>query len=252
MMHGSSQMITIKPTTTPGMLECRFSGRLTQADYEQSLAPALEQAFSTSDHIRMLVIVDGDLSGMDAGAVWADSKMGLSHWRGFDRIAVATDVGFFRAASRAFAPLMPCPVQVFAHADVDAARLWLRESLGTIHAAELAPGTMELRLLGELDPDAYTRANEALAAHVTQGEEFRLLLDLCEFDGWQGPAAMAAHLHTVMAHAGQAKRIAMVGTSTWQRAVELVGKRILAAKVKYFDADKYPEAREWVLEPVVG
>jgi hypothetical protein len=26
----------------------------------------------------------------------------------------------------------------------------------------------------------------------------------------------------------------------------------LAAKVKYFDADKYPEARKWVLEPVVG
>ena len=146
----------------------------------------------------MLVIVDGDLSGMDAGAVWNDSKMGLSHSRGFDRIAVATDVGFFRAASRAFAPLMPCPVQVFAHADVDAARLWLRKSLGAIHAAELAPGTMELRLLGELNPDAYTRANEALAAHVTQGEEFRLLLDLREFAGWQGPAAMAAHLHTVM------------------------------------------------------
>lgn len=240
-------MITINTVATPGQLECRVSGHLTQADYEDTLSPALEQAFSTSDTLRVLVIIDNDLSGIDAGAVWEDTKLGLAHWRGFDRLAVVTDLGFARVGVRAFAPLMPCPVQVFAHVDIDAARLWLRESLGTIHAQELTPGTMELCLLGEVDADAYTRANEALAAHVTKGEEFRLLLDVRGFEGWQGPAAMAAHLRTVMAHAGQAKRIAIVGASHWQHAAELIGKRVLAAKVNYFDSDKYAEAREWVL-----
>ena len=163
-------MITINTVATPGQLECRVSGHLTQADYEDTLSPALEQAFSTSDTLRVLVIIDNDLSGMDAGAVWEDTKLGLAHWRGFDRLAVVTDLGFARVGVRAFAPLMPCPVQVFAHVDIDAARLWLRESLSTIHAQELAPGTMELCLLGEVDAGAYTRANEALAAHVRRAK----------------------------------------------------------------------------------
>ena len=240
-------MITITPTATPGMLDCRLSGRLTEADYETTLAPALEQALADTDRVRVLIVVDNDLSGVDAGALWADTKMGLSHWRGFDRIAVATDLGVVRGAVRVFAPLMPCPVKVFAHADADGARLWLRESLGTIHATEIAPGTMELKLIGQVDAAAYTRVNETLAAHVTQGEDFRLLLDLREFDGWQGPNAMLAHMHTVIAHVGQARRIAMVGSSHWQHAAERIGQRALKAEVQYFDAAQAADARAWAL-----
>ncbi len=242
-------MIEVQPTTTAGQMEIRISGHLAQDDYDKVITPALEKAFSQDEHVRILVVA-ADLSGVDMGAVWSDTKMGLAHWHGFDRIAVATDTTWMRVGTRALAPIMPCPVRVFALDELDDARRWLRESLGTIHVTKLAPGALQLELLGRLDPAAYTRAQELIAADVKPGDTFRLLLDLRQFDGWQGLSALAAHLRTATAHVGQAQRIALLGNKSWQHMAERVGHLLLSADVQFFDNNQPDAAKAWLLSDI--
>lgn len=224
-----------------------MSGHITQDDYDKALVPTLEQALSEQDQLRVLVIVASDLDGFDMGAVWSDTKMGLAHWRGFDRAAIATDINWMRIAARAAAPFMPCPVKVFALSEVEDARRWLRESLGTIHVKPLGGPVLQLSLLGSLDPEAYDRADEGIAAHLREGKGLRLLLDLREFDGWQGLSALAAHLKTASANVGQADRIAMVGDKAWQHMAERIGHALLSAQTQFYDSDHYGAAKTWLL-----
>ena len=115
-------MIEHLPTADADQLEFRFSGRITQADYDQIMIPNVEAALKDHDHIRILAIFDADFSGYDMSAAWADTTLGLSHWSGFDRIAVATETGWLRTSIRMAGAVLPCPVQVFGLADVDDAR----------------------------------------------------------------------------------------------------------------------------------
>ena len=240
-------MIDVLSTTSPGQLEIRMSGRVTQEDYDKVLVPHLEKALTEQDQLRILVVVESDLDGFDMGAVWSDTKMGLAHWRGFDRAAIATDIAWMRVATRAAAPFMPCPVKLFAVSELDDARRWLRESLGTIHVKPLGGPVLQLSLIGSLDPEAYARADEGIAAHIRQGKGFRLLLDLREFDGWQGLSALAAHLKIASHHIGQAERIALVGDKAWQHMAERIGHALLSAQTQFYDTDHYGAAKTWLL-----
>lgn len=239
-------MIDILTTSASDLIEIRLSGQITQPEYDAVIVPAIEKGLADHDRLRVLVLVDPGFTGVDMGAAWSDTKMGLSHWRGFDRIAVATDIGWMKVAVRAMAPVFPCPVQVFGATALDDARLWLRESLGTIHVTELGGAAVQIQLLGKLDPEAFARAQDGLSAHMRAHDGLRLLLDLREFDGWQGLSALAAHLQVARANVGAAERIALVGDKTWQRMAERVAARILDAETRFFEAGQFDAAKAWL------
>ena len=241
-------MIELQQTSAPDQIEIRFSGHVSQSDYDSDLVPAIEKALTDCDQVRVLAIFDDGFKSFDMGAAWADTKMGLSHWRGFDRIAIATDSSWISIGTRALAPLFPCPVQVFSTSETEAARRWLRESLGSIHLTELGGKAIQLKLLGKLDPDAFRRAGEGLSAHIREHGGLRLMLDLREFDGWLGISALGAHLNVVRAHVGQAERIAMVGNKAWQHMAERAASKILSAETQFFDAENYEAAKAWLTE----
>jgi hypothetical protein len=239
-------MIEFSKTSSPDQFEIRFSGQVSQSDYEQSLVPALEAALAENDDIRVLAILDDSFTGFDLGAAWADTKTGLSHWRGFERIAVASDVGWVRVGVRAMAPLFPCPIQVFALSEVEQARRWLRESLGAIHVTELGGTAVQVQVMGTVDRNDFEHAQEGLSAHVRKTGGLRLLLDLREFGGWEGISALGAHLNVARAHAGEAERIAMVGDKAWQHMAQRVASKVLKAETRFFEAAQYEAAKVWV------
>lgn len=239
-------MIEQLPTSTSDHLELRFTGQIGQSDYDDVVIPAIESAFADNDRIRMLSIFDEEFGGFDMGAVWADTQMGVSHWSGFDRIAVVTDVGWMKMAMRAVAPMAPCPIQVFSLSELDEARRWLRESLGSVHLSELGGASLHVKLLGKLDPESIANAQEGLSAHIREQGGLRLLLDLREFDGWQGLSALGAHFGLVRQNAPQAARIAVLGDSAWQQMAQRVVARLLKAEVQYFDEDQFDAAKSWL------
>jgi hypothetical protein len=239
-------MIVIERQTPDGYLELAVDGRVTEADYNDVVIPAIENGLRDSDRLRILVVVRSGFEGYSAGAAWADTKLGMSHWRGFERAAVATDNTFVANLVRIFGALMPCPVRVFPLAEADTARRWLEESLGTIHIHE-GPGTlMRAELIGTLDRAAYDRAEDRIDGFIEAHRRIRLIVDLRKFDGWQGLGALGEHLSLVREHRHAPEKVAVIGQSGWRSMGQRVFGRMLRAETRFFDGDDFEAAEAWV------
>ncbi|WP_246139393.1 SpoIIAA family protein [Phaeobacter marinintestinus] len=239
-------MIEVIDTNTSGQLEVRMSGTVTAADYDNVLTPALAAALADSDTVRLLVLVDEDLT-FDAGAAWADMKLGLNYWQGFDRAAVCVSGGWMASAVRAFAPLMPCPIQVFDSGQADEARRWLRESLGAAHLRDLGGPVLQIDLVGKVGPEDYARLQGDLDAKLAERDGFRLLIDAREFDGWHGLSAFRAHFSLAHDHAPLLDKAAIVGDRAWQKIAQKVGSRFVNAETRFFDAAEFEQAKSWLM-----
>jgi hypothetical protein len=93
-------------------------------------------------------------------------------------------VGWIKTGVKAMAFMMPCPVQLFAIGELDDAKRWLSESLGSIQIGSEGD-VITARLFGKLDPGAYDGVNEEIDNVMSHAEHVRLVLDLREFDGWK-------------------------------------------------------------------
>ena len=102
-------------------------GHVTKADYETVLIPDVDDRFTRHDKLRVYYEVPADFDGVDAGAVWDDTKVGLSHLRRWERLAVVTDVDWIRRATDVFGFLMPAQLRVFPTAEAEQAREWISQ-----------------------------------------------------------------------------------------------------------------------------
>jgi SpoIIAA-like len=101
------------------------TGQVTREDYEKVVVPAVERTLSQHEKVRLYYKIGSDFSGIDPGAMWADTKIGMGHFLRWDRIAVITDVEWIRLSVTAFGFLMPAQVKVYATAEADAAKKWI-------------------------------------------------------------------------------------------------------------------------------
>jgi hypothetical protein len=230
-----------------GTLEYRCTGRITGEDYEKVLIPGVERALAEHDQIRLLCQIGPDFEIFQLDAAWDDAKLGLRHWNAFERMAVVTDVAWIRGTIRAMGFALPCPIQIFDLDELDEARRWLQESLGAIHLAfEDGSRLVRAQLLGSLEPSAYRDVNEEIDAFVARHTPFRLLLDLREFDGWEGIAGLREHLSLVRDHRRSLERAAIVGNRRWERLAARIIPRVVGVEARFFEASKYSDAEKWV------
>lgn len=66
-------------------------------------------------------------SGIDAGAAWEDTKIGVEHLTRWERIAVVTDVDWMKHTFNAFRFLIPGQLRVFPTAQTSKARTWIKQ-----------------------------------------------------------------------------------------------------------------------------
>ncbi|HKX46473.1 MAG TPA: STAS/SEC14 domain-containing protein [Planctomycetota bacterium] len=118
-------MLTLLPDLPEHVVGVAASGRVTAGDYEAVLAPVVEAALARRAELHLLYHLGPAFEGFTAGAVWDDAKLGLRHLAAWKRIAVVTDVEWLRNAVRAFGVFVPCPVRVFANAELPRAREWV-------------------------------------------------------------------------------------------------------------------------------
>ena len=178
-------------------------------------------------------------------AIWEDTKPGLRHWNGFERVAVVTDAGWIKIGVKVMAFMMPCPVQLFAMGELDVAKRWLSESLGSLQFSSKG-NFVTARLIGKLDPGAYVDANQEIDNVMSHAEYVRLMLDLREFDGWSGLSALGDHLSQVREHYRVPERIAMVADKAWQKMAGKIMARFVNAQTRLFDSGDYDGAVAWV------
>ncbi len=239
-------MIEVKSGPSDATIEVRMTGKLTAKDYENVLSPAIKAALEKHDRVKMLVQIGPGFDGFDAGAIWSDAKLGLSHWHGFDRVAVATDVDWIEKSMKIFGFALPCPVKVFDLDEADEARRWLSESLGSVHLTDLGGDVLHVQLMGKLDSADYARAEEGLDAFIRDHQTLKLFLDLSEFDGWQSLSALGDHFSLVREHYRIPSKVAVVGDAAWQKLAERILSRFVKAETRYFDEDDFAAAKAWI------
>ncbi len=101
------------------------SGQVTRADYEKIVIPAVERALAQHEKVRLYYQIGPDFAGVDPGAMWADTKLGMGHFLRWERIAVVTDVEWIRLSVAAFGFLMPATVNVYSTAEAATATKWI-------------------------------------------------------------------------------------------------------------------------------
>lgn len=110
----------------PGnVIAIRAVGEVTSRDYERTLIPLVSERAGRFGKLRLLMQLGPEFDSYSAGAIWDDARLGLTHWRSFERVAVVTDIGWITRAMKLFAPLMPGEVAIFPNDGLEAARAWI-------------------------------------------------------------------------------------------------------------------------------
>ena len=238
-------MIQLIDGLPEGTLGLSFHGQVSGDDYDTVLVPALDRAIDLHDRVRTLLRFGSDFEGYSLEAAWDDTLVGLRHWRGFERMAIVSDVPWLRTAIRAVAGLLPCPVRLFDEAEEQDARLWLAEALGTIHLHR-NDGYLRVQLIGQVEPQAYDRIDRELETLFAATDRVRLLIDLTNFDGWSGLSALSDHLTLVREHRHIPERVAVLGDRKWQQLLQKLISRFTRAETRYFDRSHAEQAEIWL------
>jgi len=80
-------MIEVLPESKGNILVFRTVGKLTDADYKNVLIPHLDSIIREYGKARLLLDM-GDFHGLEAAALWDDTRFGLSHRNDFEKMGV--------------------------------------------------------------------------------------------------------------------------------------------------------------------
>jgi len=120
-------MIEKIPNLPDNVLGFVAKGKVTADDYEKVIIPAAEALFSRLGKARLLYQLGEDFSGFQAAAMWDDTKLGLKHLAGWERLAVVSDTEWIRAAVKVFGLAMPGHVRLFNNRELAEATRWISE-----------------------------------------------------------------------------------------------------------------------------
>jgi hypothetical protein len=106
------------------IIEVTVSGKLTKEAYEE-FVPRTEAAIKKFGKIRILFITLG-FQGWDVGALWEDIKFDLKHFNHIERLAIVGEKKWEAGMSVFCRPFTTATIKYFDHADLEAARSWVR------------------------------------------------------------------------------------------------------------------------------
>src|SRR5690242_7333163 len=88
-------------------------GEVTAEDYETVFIPVVEDRLKTYDKVRLFYFLGPEFTGYTPRAIWDDTKLGIRHPTGFEKVAVVSDVHWVIQATHFMAMVLPCPVRHF-------------------------------------------------------------------------------------------------------------------------------------------
>jgi len=106
-----------------GVIGLEASGEVTADDYRDVMVPVVTAA-TEQGGVRLLYVL-AEHTKFTAGAAFADAKLGLTHLKGWERIAVVSDADWLENSIKAFGWMMPGEVKTFDDDEVDEATAWL-------------------------------------------------------------------------------------------------------------------------------
>lgn len=120
-------MIEMIPGLPDNVLGFEAKGRISDEDYTATLIPAVEKEFARRGRVRLLYHIGEQCEGVEAAAVWDDTRLGLKHFGSWEKVALVTDVDWIRAAVKIVGMAMPGDVRIFSNQNLDDAVRWISE-----------------------------------------------------------------------------------------------------------------------------
>ncbi|RII30926.1 MAG: hypothetical protein CXR30_03720 [Geobacter sp.] len=120
-------MIEKIPDLPDNVLGFKAKGTVTERDYETIIIPAVEDLFSRQEKIRFLYHLGEEFTGFEAAAIWDDTKLGMKHLTGWERVAIVSDTEWVRAAIKIFGVVIPGRVRAFHNNEIAEATRWISE-----------------------------------------------------------------------------------------------------------------------------
>lgn len=121
----TSEHVTFLPDLPPDVVGISVRGVISAKDYQDKIVPLVESRLKDHAKLKLLYQLGPEFEAMTPGAVWSDARVGLMNLSHFTKIAVVSDIGWIRHATRAFSPLIPGRVHVFGNEEFDTARDWV-------------------------------------------------------------------------------------------------------------------------------
>jgi hypothetical protein len=100
------------------------TGRIAQVDYETVMLPAIEAALQRHEKVRLYYQIAQDFSHIEPG-VSHDFDLGIDYLMRWERIAIVTNLDWFRETVRALSFLLPGHVELFLVNEAAKARAWI-------------------------------------------------------------------------------------------------------------------------------
>jgi len=119
-------MFTIMPESEGAVVGVRATGKLTDADYKETLIPQLEKLFAEHGALNVLFYMDDGFDGWELTAAWDDAVFGLGHRADFGKLAVVGGPAWVEWCIKACGFLMKGEIRVFPAAELDAAWRWVK------------------------------------------------------------------------------------------------------------------------------
>ena len=126
-MKGGLTHDRVIPGLPDHVIGIEAKGKVTGTDYESIIIPTVEEKLKKYPKISLLYHIGSEFTGMDAEAVWEDTKVGLRHIKVWEKIAVVSDVEWVRWAMNIFRVAMPGHMKEFANTQLAEARKWVSE-----------------------------------------------------------------------------------------------------------------------------
>ena len=117
--------LIVMPDLPGDVIGLQAEGIITAQDYRETLVPLVDAKSSEHDKLKLLYIIGEGFDGFSAGALWDDTRFGLSHYTTFSKIALVSDVDWVRHSVKLFGHLMPTEVMVFHLSEFDDAKAWI-------------------------------------------------------------------------------------------------------------------------------
>ena len=120
-------MLRLMKDLPDNVLGVFVKGKITGADYETILIPALEEKFKTNSKIRMLYHINRDFTGIELSAMWDDAKLGIKHLTEWERISLVSDHEMINSFIKFFSHLILCEIRIFKDEELEKAKKWISD-----------------------------------------------------------------------------------------------------------------------------
>lgn len=109
------------------VIEVELTGKLSKEAYAH-FVPLTERRIEQFGKVSMLVVMH-DFHGWDAGAVWADIKFDIKHFRDIERLAIVGDSKWEQGMAAFCRPFTTATIKYFDLSQLGEAREWIREGI---------------------------------------------------------------------------------------------------------------------------